>query len=145
MGLAEWIINDTCLVVLAFRHFEIVIFTAGLKIFADAVLNAIDPNQEFFSHRLFRDSCYIKDGKYIKNLSILDRDLDRTILVDDSVEAFGFQPSNGVWIPRWMGNDPEDCQLLKLQTLLDEIQESKEDVTSFLEKKFALKYLLSYN
>jgi hypothetical protein len=33
------------------------VFTASQKIYADTLLNLIDPKRRFFRHRVFRDSC----------------------------------------------------------------------------------------
>lgn len=39
------------------KYYKLVLFTASVKSYADQVLNIIDPKNEYFVHRLYRDSC----------------------------------------------------------------------------------------
>jgi CTD small phosphatase-like protein 2 len=68
--------------------FEVVIFTASEKSYANMVLNRIDPGRQFIHHRLFRDSCIPLKGNYVKDLGMLGRDLDKTIIIDNNLLAF---------------------------------------------------------
>jgi CTD small phosphatase-like protein 2 len=38
--------------------FEIIVFTASHKCYADEVLDYLDPDNNLISHRLFREHCY---------------------------------------------------------------------------------------
>lgn len=60
------------------KWYKIVVFTASLSTYANAILDYLDPNNEVFEGRYYRNHCYItKDRVYIKDLRIfLDPDND---------------------------------------------------------------------
>ncbi|KAI6703558.1 hypothetical protein NL676_012694 [Syzygium grande] len=93
--------------------FELVIFTAGLKEYASLVLDRLDQKRSLISHRLYRDSCEEVDGKFVKNLSKMGRDLKRAVLVDDNPNVYMFQPENAIPVSPFV-NDLSDVELGKL-------------------------------
>jgi len=73
------------------RYYEVVIFTAGTKDYADWALDSHFPNRtarKYIDHRLYRDHTISCMEVYIKDLSCLGRELDRTIIVDNITENF---------------------------------------------------------
>jgi hypothetical protein len=101
--------------------FEICVFTASIRRYADPVIDLIDPNR-YVSRRFYRESCgrlatlvppqsphtgddgadrfgaystssiLTPNGSYTKDLTHASRDLARTILIDDSPTAGLLQP-----------------------------------------------------
>lgn len=62
--------------------FELVVFTAGLRDYTDEVLKQIDPKKRI-KHVLYRDHCTVLNKTYyLKNLSLLGRNLKQTLLID---------------------------------------------------------------
>jgi CTD small phosphatase-like protein 2 len=116
------------------KKYEVVVFTASQKVYADELLNRIDPDQKYIHHRLFRESCLAVEGNFLKDLNVLGRDLSKTVLVDNSPHAFGYQVDNGIPIESWF-DDPTDKELLKLSTFLTTL-ENQEDVRSLVRRQF---------
>lgn len=83
-----------------------------MKDYADSILDTIDSNG-YISHRLYREHTRLEDYVSIKDLSLINRDLSKTIIIDNIASNFKMQPRNGIAISTWTG-DPDDISLLNL-------------------------------
>lgn len=64
--------------------FDLVIFTASHECYANVVIDYLDPKGTLIKGRYFRDSCFrTPEGLYIKDLRVLNRPLDKLILIDN--------------------------------------------------------------
>ena len=80
------------------KIFDIGIFTASSKDYADAVINYLDPNNEFIKFRLYRNSCIKVNNISIKDLRIIGVDLKNIVLIDNNMYSFANQLGNGILI-----------------------------------------------
>lgn len=94
------------------KLYEIVVFTASVSLYANPLLDLLDPNK-VIQHRLFREHCTFMDGSYVKDLSRLGRDLESTIIIDNSRNCYKLQPENAMASLTWL-EDRRDAQLVRM-------------------------------
>eukprot|EP00826_Nyctotherus_ovalis_P064113 TRINITY_DN939_c0_g2_i3.p1 TRINITY_DN939_c0_g2~~TRINITY_DN939_c0_g2_i3.p1 ORF type:complete len:284 (-),score=56.50 TRINITY_DN939_c0_g2_i3:48-851(-) len=101
----------------AARCFEVVVFTAADKVYADKAIDLLDPDCTLVRHRLYRNSCMSFNPLLVKDINILGRDLSKTVIVDNNPSSFAFQNENAILIKSYKG-DKNDTALLTLGKLL---------------------------
>lgn len=114
------------------KHYEIAIFTASLNNYADPVIDAIDSDRNV-KYRLFRESCVLYRGTYIKDLGLLGRPLTDIIIIDNMPGSYCLHPQNAIAITSWFA-DYNDKELTQLIPWLKQLSKVK-DVTTALWSK----------
>ncbi|WVQ82805.1 hypothetical protein IAT38_004937 [Cryptococcus sp. DSM 104549] len=102
------------------QFYEIVLFTSQPLYTASPVAEKIDPYQAFMPYRLFRESTRYVDGKVVKDISYLNRDPSKVIILDTNPEHVSLQPENGIIIKPWDGK-PRDKGLVDMIPFLESI------------------------
>ncbi|PWA79660.1 Dullard phosphatase domain, eukaryotic [Artemisia annua] len=127
------------------NNFEVLIFTAGSEEYASPVLDRLDPNG-FISHRLYRNSRKLVDGKYVKDLSNLGRDLKNVVIVDDRPRSYKLHPENGIPIKRFI-DDLQDNELKKLMDSFfkscDQYEDLKDALKHYWDLQAKIRILLN--
>ena len=123
------------------ERWETYIFTAAMSSYASPVLSYLDPDDDIFSERFFRESCTIDEdrGVYVKDLTKIisdDRDLKRCVLVDNNPLSFLAQPRNGILVSNFY-DDVDDDTLPAVYKLLD-VLDNDDDCRIRLNELFGL-------
>lgn len=122
----------------ASKYFEIIVFTASHKCYADVVLDFLDPKKELIHHRLYRENCLVVEGVFMKDLRIFsNRKLQDLVIVDNAAYSFGYHLDNGIPIISWH-DDPYDRELYNLMDYL-KILAQAEDVRDVNRQIFHLR------
>lgn len=85
------------------QYYEIVVFTNQYAGTALPIVQKLDPYRSSLSATLFRESARYADGKIIKDLSYLNRPLERVIVIDTNKDAVSAQPENAILLEPWKG------------------------------------------
>lgn len=126
------------------KWFNLVVFTASVQEYADPVIDWLESERKFFSARYYRQHCTFRHGAFIKDLSSVEPDLSKVMILDNSPLSYMFhqgQPQtaprilcrkkntsdanletdNAIPIQGWI-NDPTDNDLQHLIPLLEGLQ-----------------------
>ncbi|KAK3309321.1 HAD-like domain-containing protein [Chaetomium strumarium] len=99
------------------QYYEIVLFTTVPFATGEPLVRKLDP-YHFIMWPLFREATKYKDGEIVKDLSYLNRDLSKVIIIDTEPKHVRFQPENAIILPKWKG-DTRDKELVSLVPFLE--------------------------
>ena len=99
------------------QYYEIVVFTPSHEGLGAPIMDALqNESGAAIMHYLFRDACYYKEGSYMKDLSKLNRNISRVILIDDDTKAAALNPDNLIRVKPY--TDPKDRNDNTLERLI---------------------------
>jgi CTD nuclear envelope phosphatase 1 len=127
------------------KWYNLVVFTASVQEYADPVIDWLESERKYFSARYYRQHCTFRHGAFIKDLSSVEPDLSKVMILDNSPLSYMFhqgklsshvlprllpensrltehpRTDNAIPIQGWI-NDPTDNDLLYLVPLLEGLQ-----------------------
>lgn len=102
------------------QFYEIVLYSTGTFMTDQPLTGQLDKFHTI-QHFLYRDATLFKDGQYIKDLSNINRDLSRVIVIDDVPEEVAFHKDNVLQIKNYEASNVDDCELSKLSNFLEDL------------------------
>lgn len=111
------------------KCYELIIYTASLSKYADPLVDILDV-RGVIDARLFREHCTSIQGVYVKDMSLLGRPMNDSLIIDNSPTSYTFHPENAIPILSWY-DDPKDRCLFELIPLLESLSEV-DDVRKYI-------------
>ena len=126
------------------KYFDIGIFTASVKEYADAVISFLDPENKLIKFRLYRNNCInFNDSFTVKDLRIFKNvNLKNIVLLDNSMYSFASQINNGILINTFI-NDKSDNELYNALEYLKKFIYPAEDVRDINERFFNFRQIMN--
>lgn len=103
------------------KWYNVVVFTASVQEYADPVIDWLEQEQRFFSKRYYRQHCTKVGNGYVKDLTCVDKDLSKLLIIDNSPISYMMHENNAIAIEGWI-NDPTDVDLLCLLPVLNALR-----------------------
>ena len=100
-----------------YPNFELVVFTVENSMSFMNIVERLDPQGMFINYRLFRDATRFVNNHPTKDISSLNRDPKRVIVIDWSKDSTALCRDNALLLPKWEG-DTTDTSLMGLTQLL---------------------------
>jgi CTD nuclear envelope phosphatase 1 len=72
------------------KWYKLVIFTASVQEYADPVIDWLEQERKYFVGRYYRQHCTFRNGAYIKDLSSIEPDLSKVMILDNSPVSYIF-------------------------------------------------------
>ena len=78
------------------KWYNLVVFTASVQEYADPVIDWLEQERKYFSARYYRQHCTFRNGAYIKDLSSVEPDLSKVMILDNSPLSYIFHEGSAL-------------------------------------------------
>eukprot|EP00906_Rhabdomonas_costata_P024174 RCo034788 len=114
------------------QHFETVVWTAGVRAYAQAVIRNIDP-EGVITHCIYRhERWFTGQPGYSKDLSLVGRNLSECLILENTPDCVRGYEDNGILVADYEGGEEEDPTLLCILQVLELLVASGKSVPEFL-------------
>eukprot|EP01002_Notosolenus_urceolatus_P001698 NODE_1443_length_1416_cov_20.761522_g1200_i0.p1 GENE.NODE_1443_length_1416_cov_20.761522_g1200_i0~~NODE_1443_length_1416_cov_20.761522_g1200_i0.p1 ORF type:complete len:274 (-),score=34.11 NODE_1443_length_1416_cov_20.761522_g1200_i0:328-1149(-) len=111
---------------------ETIVWTAGIRPYAQAVIKNID-KEGVVQHCIYRHSKWFSgEPGYAKDLGLVGRDLNKTLIIENTPDCVRGYEQNGILVPDYEGGEQPDATLLIVRQLISECCESHMTVPEFI-------------
>lgn len=115
------------------QWYRLVVFTASVPAYADPMIDWLEKERKYFDARFYRQHCTQSSDGFIKDLTKVEPDLSKVLIIDNSPVSYSLHQENAIGIEGWI-SDPSDHSLLNILPFLEALRYST-DVRSLLSLK----------
>jgi RNA polymerase II subunit A small phosphatase-like protein len=116
------------------RNCETVVWTAGVRAYAQAVIRNIDPNG-VIDHCIYRhEKWFTGQAGYSKDLALVGRDLGYVMIIENTPDCIRGHEENGILVSDYEGGETADPTLPAITKLVDDLVRSNLSVPEFLKR-----------
>ena len=116
------------------EFYELLVFSSGIRSYADQIIDFIENEEKFFDYRLYRENANYYNKSYYLDINKLGRDLKRIVVIDNH---FDYE-NNGILIESFIDeneNIKNDTILIYLSEMLINIaNEGYDDIREGLKR-----------
>ncbi|CAD2214668.1 nuclear lim interactor-interacting factor [Angomonas deanei] len=111
---------------------EVVVWTAGLKAYAQAIVENIDKSNAV-THCIYRHSKWFTGlPGYRKDLAALGRPLDKVLIIENTPDCIRGYQDNGILVEDYEGGEYQDNTIYALTEVIHQLCDSQMTVPQFV-------------
>eukprot|EP01012_Entosiphon_sulcatum_P027704 TRINITY_DN33414_c0_g1_i1.p1 TRINITY_DN33414_c0_g1~~TRINITY_DN33414_c0_g1_i1.p1 ORF type:complete len:260 (-),score=31.45 TRINITY_DN33414_c0_g1_i1:58-813(-) len=115
-------------------HCETVVWTAGVRAYAQAVIRNIDPTG-VIDHCIYRhEKWFTGQAGYAKDLQLVGRDLNHVIIIENTPDCIRGHEENGILVSDYEGGESADNTLPAITKLLEDLVTAGVTVPEYLRR-----------
>lgn len=120
------------------RSWNVVIFTASTRKYAENILGRIDKDSTMVADILCREQCLQFGSQHVKDLRVIEQtaeNLGNVLIIDNKIACFSYQLTNGIPILPFKGNT-KDTELKHLSKILDFLAKEESNIVEWIKSRY---------
>ena len=101
--------------------YEIISFSTETKDFCDSIIDIIEQDKKYFDYKLYKEHCVLDNNNFVKDVSLIGRDISKIIIVDNDDKCFTLNKENEILIKSFNAENNNDNKLFELKKILRDI------------------------
>ena len=127
-------------------YYELISFSCEPILITDRIIHEIESERKYFDYNLIRQHSVLYENNLVKDITLIGRDISKTIIIDDDENCFILNKENGIKIAPFTDNNIRDNILFELKKILiliykknyDDVRVAIKDFSNEIKNKVSL-------